>query len=183
MAGLRALRAVIVIPALFALTFKGFGDLQMALFAAFGGFANLVMVSFGGSKRDKLVAHFGLGVIGSIGLIIGTAVHGIEWLAVLVTIESDGLLANAAAIGRQLSDGIAGISHPLLAGVRGHGLWLAALLTQDAAGDVEAAARRAGFLVNPVQPDAIRLAPPLILSAAEAESFVSALPSILNGAD
>jgi uncharacterized membrane protein YccC len=77
---------VIVIPALFALTFKGFGDLQMALFAGFGGFANLVMVSFGGSRRDKLVAHFGLAVIGSIGLIIGTAVSGIDWLAVLVTI-------------------------------------------------------------------------------------------------
>jgi uncharacterized membrane protein YccC len=85
-AGLRALRAVIVIPALFALTFKGFGDLQMALFAAFGGFANLVLASFGGSKRDKLLAHFGLAVTGSIGLIIGTAVNGIDWLAVLVTI-------------------------------------------------------------------------------------------------
>jgi uncharacterized membrane protein YccC len=85
-AGLRALRAVIVIPALFALTFKGFGDLQMALFAGFGGFANLVMASFGGSRRDKLVAHFGLAVTGSIGLIIGTAVNEIDWLAVLVTI-------------------------------------------------------------------------------------------------
>jgi len=85
-AGLRALRAVIVIPALFALTFKGFGDLQMALFAGFGGFANLVMASFGGSRRDKLVAHFGLAVTGSIGLIIGTAVNRIDWLAVLVTI-------------------------------------------------------------------------------------------------
>jgi uncharacterized membrane protein YccC len=85
-AGLRALRAVIVIPALFALTFKGFGDLQMALFAGFGGFANLVMASFGGSRRDKLEAHFGLAVIGSIGLIIGTAVNQIDWLAVLVTI-------------------------------------------------------------------------------------------------
>ncbi len=35
---------------------------------------------------DKLVAHFGLAVTGSIGLIIGTAVNGIDWLAVLVTI-------------------------------------------------------------------------------------------------
>jgi uncharacterized membrane protein YccC len=85
-AGLRALRAVIVIPALFALTFKGFGDLQMALFAGFGGFANLVMASFGGSRRDKLEAHLGLALIGSIGLIIGTAVNQIDWLAVLVTI-------------------------------------------------------------------------------------------------
>jgi len=85
-AGLRALRAVLVIPPLFALTFEGFGNLQMALFAAFGGFASLVMASFGGTGRDKVIAHFGLAVIGSLGLIIGTAVSGITWLAVLVTI-------------------------------------------------------------------------------------------------
>jgi uncharacterized membrane protein YccC len=85
-AGLRAVRAVLVIPPLFALTFEGFGNLQMALFAAFGGFATLVLASFGGTRRDKVIAHFGLAVIGSLGLVIGTAVTGITWLAVLVTI-------------------------------------------------------------------------------------------------
>jgi acetylornithine/N-succinyldiaminopimelate aminotransferase len=45
---------------------------------------------------------------------------------------------------------------------------------------VEAAARQAGFLVNAVQPDAIRLAPPLILSAAQADQFAAALPGILD---
>jgi uncharacterized membrane protein YccC len=85
-AALRTLRAVLVIPSLFALTFEGFGNLQMALFAAFGGFATLIMASFGGTWRDKLTAHFGLAVVGSIAIIIGTAVSGITWLAVLVTI-------------------------------------------------------------------------------------------------
>src|SRR5215472_8223109 len=85
-AGRRALRAVLVIPPLFALTFAGFGNLQMALFAAFGGFASLVLASFGGTARDKVIAHFGLAVIGILGLIIGTAVSGITWLAVVVTI-------------------------------------------------------------------------------------------------
>ena len=85
-AGLRTLRAVLVIPSLFALTFEGFGNLQMALFAAFGGFATLIMASFGGTRRDKVIAHLGLALTGSLGLIIGTAVHGITWLAVLVTI-------------------------------------------------------------------------------------------------
>ena len=83
---MRTARAVVVIPSLFALTYEGFGNLQMALFAAFGGFANLVVASFGGSRRDKAFAHFMLALIGSIGLIIGTAVNGIQWLAVLVTI-------------------------------------------------------------------------------------------------
>ena len=77
---------MIVIPSLFALTYEGFGNLQMALFAAFGGFANLVVASFGGSRRDKAIAHFGLALTGSIGIIIGTAVNGIDWLAVLITI-------------------------------------------------------------------------------------------------
>jgi acetylornithine/N-succinyldiaminopimelate aminotransferase len=47
---------------------------------------------------------------------------------------------------------------------------------------VEAAARQAGFLVNTVQPDVIRLAPPLILSTAQADSFIGALPGILASA-
>src|SRR5579875_3927932 len=85
-AAMRALRAVLVVPGLFALTFEGIGNLQMALFAAFGGFASLVMASFGGSRRDKAVAHLGLALTGSAGLVIGTAVNGITWLAVIVTI-------------------------------------------------------------------------------------------------
>jgi hypothetical protein len=85
-AALRAVRAVLVIPPLFALTYEGFGNLQMALFAAFGGFASLIFAAFGGTRRDKLVAHFMLAVIGSVALIIGTAVSGITWLAVVVTI-------------------------------------------------------------------------------------------------
>jgi acetylornithine aminotransferase len=54
------------------------------------------------------------------------------------------------------------------------------VLTGEVAPDVEAAARRAGFLVNAVQPDAIRLAPPLILSAGQADEFIAALPGILD---
>jgi acetylornithine/N-succinyldiaminopimelate aminotransferase len=102
-------------------------------------------------------------------------------LAVLTTIEADGLLERAVAVGAQLAAGIEAVSHPLLSGVRGRGLWLAALLTQDAAADVEVAARRAGFLVNVVQPNAIRLAPPLILDPAQAAAFIGALPRILDG--
>ena len=101
-------------------------------------------------------------------------------LAVLATIEADGLLAHAAAIGARLVGGLAGIGHPLLAGVRGRGLWLAALLARPVAGSVEAACRRAGFLVNAVQPDAIRLAPPRLLSAGQADEFLATLPAILD---
>ena len=78
---------------------------------------------------------------------------------------------------------IAAIEHPLLNGVRGSGLWLAAVLTAEAAPAVNAAAQARGFLVNAVQPDAVRLAPPLILSQAEAEEFLAALPAILTEAE
>jgi acetylornithine/N-succinyldiaminopimelate aminotransferase len=103
-------------------------------------------------------------------------------LAVLDTIERDGLLANAAQVGGRLAAGIEAAAHPLATGVRGCGLWLAIVLAEPAAATVEAAARSAGFLVNAVQPDAIRLAPPLILSAGQADSFTAALPAILDEA-
>ena len=101
-------------------------------------------------------------------------------LAVLDTIESDGLLAQVTAVGERLTAGLQAIRHPLVAGVRGRGLWLAIALTAARAADLEAAARQAGFLVNAVQPDAIRLAPPLILSPAEADEFLAAWPAILD---
>ena len=103
-------------------------------------------------------------------------------LAVLDTIEQQDILANVKAVGDALAAGIEATSHPLLKGVRGSGLWLAAVLTADRSAAVCAAAQARGFLVNPVQPDAVRLAPPLILSQAEAGEFTAALPEILTEA-
>jgi acetylornithine/N-succinyldiaminopimelate aminotransferase len=103
-------------------------------------------------------------------------------LAVLETIEREDILASVKTVGESLADGIGAIDHPLLGGVRGSGLWLAAVLTADSAPAVGTAAQDAGFLVNAVQPDAIRLAPPLILTPAEAAEFTAALPAILTRA-
>ncbi|HST65480.1 MAG TPA: acetylornithine transaminase [Mycobacteriales bacterium] len=96
-------------------------------------------------------------------------------LAVLDTIEKDDLLASVRAVGDRLAAGLAAIDSPLVQGVRGSGLWRALVLTRPVAAQVEAAARPAGVLVNAVQPDAIRLAPPLILTAAEADEAAAAL--------
>jgi acetylornithine aminotransferase len=103
-------------------------------------------------------------------------------LAVLDTIEKDGLLGNVAAVGDLLAAGIAEVEHPLLAGVRGSGLWRAIVLTEPRSAEVEAAAREAGFLVNALQPNAIRIAPPLIITPDEVRSFAAALPEILRKA-
>ena len=47
---------------------------------------------------------------------------------------------------------------------------------------VAALARDAGFIVNPVTPDALRLAPPLVVATAELDLFVDALPGLLDAA-
>ncbi|GAA3103401.1 acetylornithine transaminase [Streptosporangium carneum] len=112
----------------------------------------------------------------------GNPVSAAAALAVLDTIESEGLLEHVRTVGAQLSDGIAAIDHPLLAGVRGRGLWLAVVLTADRSARLQAAAQRAGFLVNALQPDAVRLAPPLVITSEQVASFVSALPALLDEA-
>jgi acetylornithine/N-succinyldiaminopimelate aminotransferase len=129
---------------------------------------------------------------GAAGTALGRGDHGSTFggnpvacaaaLAVLDTIEHEDVLANVKAVGGVLATGIEATDHPLLEGVRGSGLWLAAVLTGDKAPAVSAAAQQHGFLVNPVQPDAVRLAPPLILTQAEAEEFLAALPAILTQA-
>jgi uncharacterized membrane protein YccC len=85
-AAMRAVRATLVVPSLFAITYKVVGDPQMALFATFGGFATLVIAGFGGTRRDKFAAHLGLAIAGSVLLIIGTLVSQTTWLAAVVTV-------------------------------------------------------------------------------------------------
>jgi acetylornithine/N-succinyldiaminopimelate aminotransferase len=103
-------------------------------------------------------------------------------LAVLDTIERENLLTAAATVGELLLSELAAVEHPLLTEVRGRGLWLALALTGPLSTVVETAARDAGFLVNNVRPDAIRLAPALTMTTVEARSFVDALPGILDAA-
>jgi len=103
-------------------------------------------------------------------------------LAVLDTIEADGLLQRAESLGKALSAGITGLGHPLVATVRGSGLMLGIVLTAPVAAEVETAARKHGFLVNAVAPDVVRLVPPLVLPDPQADSFLSALPKVLDAA-
>jgi acetylornithine/N-succinyldiaminopimelate aminotransferase len=101
-------------------------------------------------------------------------------LAVLYAIERDGLLENVNVVGARLRDGILGLDHPAVAAVRGAGLLLAIELREAVAPALADAALNAGFIVNAVNPQAIRLAPPLILTAAQADEFLAALPALLD---
>jgi uncharacterized membrane protein YccC len=85
-AAYRALRATLVMPGLFALTSQVIKNPQIATYAAFGSFATLVFAGFGGTRREKLTAHLGLAVVGSVLLVIGTAVNATVALAAVVTV-------------------------------------------------------------------------------------------------
>lgn len=102
--------------------------------------------------------------------------------AVLDVIERDDLLAHVTAVGERLAAGFDALDHALLAGHRGVGLWRALALSDAKAAAVETAARSHGYLVNAVRPDTIRLAPPLILTPADADRFLADLPAILDRA-
>src|SRR5271170_981753 len=120
-AAMRALRATIVMPTVFALTYKVIGDLQMATFAAFGSFATLVLASFGGTRRDKAIAHLGLAVVGSVVLTIGTAVHSVAWLAALVTIPVAFAIFFAGVAGPNAASGVTAALLAYVLPVASHG--------------------------------------------------------------
>lgn len=112
----------------------------------------------------------------------GNPVCAAAALAVLRTIDENDLLAQVESVGKRLVDGIELLEHPLIAHVRGAGLLLGIVLTDDVSAHVEARARAAGYLINPAKPNVIRLAPPLILTETQADNFVADLPEILDAA-
>jgi acetylornithine aminotransferase len=103
-------------------------------------------------------------------------------LAVLRVLAEENLARHAEVLGKSLRHGIETLGHPLIDHVRGRGLLCGVALTAPRAKDAEAAARQAGFLVNAPAPDVIRLAPPLIITEAQVDGFVAALPGILDTA-
>lgn len=103
-------------------------------------------------------------------------------LAVLRTLATEGLVRRADVLGKTLRQGIESLGHPLVDHVRGRGLLLGIVLTAQQAKTAEAAARDAGYLVNAAARDVIRLAPPLIITEAQLDGFVHALPGILDTA-
>ena len=104
-AALRAVRTTLVMPTLFAITSQVIGNPQMATFAAFGSFATLLLVSFGGGWRDKLVAHAGLALAGSVLLTIGTLVSSSTLLAALVSVPVAFTVFFAGVIGPNAAAG------------------------------------------------------------------------------
>jgi uncharacterized membrane protein YccC len=107
-AALRATRATLVMAGLFAISDELIGNLQVATFAAFGSFATLVLSSFAGTRRDKLVAHALLALAGSALLTIGTAVTSSTALAALVTVPVTFAVFFAGVAGPNAASGATG---------------------------------------------------------------------------
>ena len=112
----------------------------------------------------------------------GNPVSAAAALAVLDTIAAEDLLATTRAHGRHIEESLSQMGHPLLESWRGTGLWWALVLNRPRALAVQEAAARAGFLVNAIRPDVVRIAPPLVITRAELDSFLTALPELLDTA-
>ncbi|WP_282070850.1 acetylornithine transaminase [Janibacter hoylei] len=103
-------------------------------------------------------------------------------LAVIATIEEEGLIEHAVAAGEHLVAAVEALQHPLVTQIRGAGLLRAIGLARPIAPAAALVARRHGVIVNPVAPDALRLAPPLTITTDQLSSFVDTLPAILDEA-
>ncbi|MBC7595167.1 MAG: acetylornithine transaminase [Kineosporiaceae bacterium] len=99
-------------------------------------------------------------------------------LAVIDTIVADDLLANAKEVGDRIRTGLA--AHPLVIDVTGEGLLIGIVLAQDVSAALQQSALGAGLIINNPTPNRLRLAPPLILTADEADDAVKTLLTLLD---
>ncbi len=104
-------------------------------------------------------------------------------LAVLTTVEKEGLLARTAEIGAYLGERLAELAkkHPVCLSARGIGLLQALVLKDDVdpRGIVEKL-RNAGVLVTVAGAAALRFSPPLIISKSEIDEAVAIVDRVLG---
>ncbi len=101
-------------------------------------------------------------------------------LAVIDTIERDGLLARATEVGERLRSELA--TDERVVDVRGVGVLVGLTLSEPHGPAVVAAAQEAGFIVNATGPDRVRLAPPLVVTDDDVDALLAAWPGILDTA-
>jgi uncharacterized membrane protein YccC len=77
----RATRTALVMPIMFAIGDKVIANTAVATFAAFGSFAMLLLVDFGGPLRERLEAQAGLVVACSVLICLGTLASRTTWVA------------------------------------------------------------------------------------------------------
>ncbi len=130
---------------------------------------------------EEMGAHLTAGSHGSTygGNPLGSAVA----LAVLRELTSGGLLERSRQVGAHLRARLEALrAGGRVAAVRGQGLLLGVVLQGVKAGAVMQGARERGLLVNAIGDDVLRLAPPLTLTAAEADEAAGLLGAALAAA-
>jgi uncharacterized membrane protein YccC len=106
----RAGRAAIVMPAMFAIGDKVIANPVLATFAAFGSFAMLLLVDFGGPLRERLQAQATLALTGLVLVCLGTLVSQSVWLSTVAML----LVGFAVIFAGVVSSVLAGASTSLL---------------------------------------------------------------------
>ena len=160
----------------FAHQAEGLQPAVVTLAKALGGGLPLGAVLAFGPAADLLTAGSHGSTFG------GNPIAAAAALAVLDTIRDEGLLERAKEIEHRVTGAVEALGHPAIAGVRGRGALLGVVLTAPVAAAAEAQLRAAGFLTNAVAPDVVRLAPPLVVTDAQLDAFVAALPAALDAA-
>ena len=127
--------------------------------------------------RAEVAAAFGPGDHGS--TFGGQPLAMAAVRATLAVMEAEDVCGRAQRAGARLRAGLAAL--PGVVSVRGAGLLLAAQLVTPTAKEIAAAALEAGLLVNPVRPDAIRVAPPLLVSDGEIDAALAIMGGVMAG--
>jgi acetylornithine aminotransferase len=128
---------------------------------------------------EKVAAAFGPGAHAS--TFGGTPLVSAVALKVLQTLLEEDLIDNAARMGDYLMDRLRTLQekHPVIKTVRGKGLMVGVQLSEPGASLV-AACREKGFLVNCIQDNILRLAPPLIIGRDEIDGLIQCLDEVLS---
>lgn len=104
-------------------------------------------------------------------------------VAVMRTIEDERLREQARRLGEHLVAAVENLDDERVVTVRGRGLLRGIVLRDPLAQRVVVRAREAGFIINATGPDVIRLAPPLVITGEQIDTFVAALPGLLDAAE
>jgi len=126
--------------------------------------------------------------IGAAATLLGPGNHGTTFggnpvsmaagLAVISTIESEGLLNATSVRGDQIADGL--LANNWVNEVTGAGLLRGIVLAEPRAVEIQQAALAAGLILNAPTADRLRIAPPLVLSEDEAANAVKTLSTVID---
>lgn len=103
-------------------------------------------------------------------------------LATIDYIEQHDLMKNAETVGNYLMDKLQTLqkSTPLITSVRGKGLMIGIELGKDEAANIVERALELGLLCNAAAPNVVRLLPPLIVTAQQADDCVNLLKEAMT---